>query len=446
MPKTASILNDGRVTTMKTISIHPPKNPTKAELAMPGSKSFTARALIAAALAEGESILSGASKSEDSAVLIEALRQLGVDISRQNSTVTVVGRGIEFKPFHGTIGVNDSGTAMRFLASLAALVPGQVTLDGSERMRERPIGELVDALRSLGASIEYSSKQGFPPLVIRGGAIRGGRASLSGRVSSQYISALLFILPFLGEDAAIEVKGRQVSPSYIDMTLDALKGFGVLIKNEDYGRYTIDSRKARYAPARYHIEGDASGASYFWAIAALTGSTVRVTNINPISSQGDVRFPNLLGKMGCRVTKNNNEQWIEVTGPQTLKPITADMTSMPDTAQTLAVVASFAHGASTLNGLSNLQIKETERLTALKNELEKMGIASQAGPDSLTIHGGYPRGAPIAAYGDHRMVMSFAVAGSIIEGISIEEPDVVQKSFPDFWQKLNEIGVLTREI
>lgn len=431
---------------MEAFEVHPLTKQITAELAMPGSKSFTARALIMAALAEGESILSGVSKSEDSAVLAGVLQQLGVDISQQNSTLTVVGRGIEFKPFHGTIGVNDSGTAMRFITSFAALVPGQVTLDGSERMRERPIGELVDALRSLGADIEYFSKQGFPPLVVRGGTIRGGCASLSGRVSSQYISALLFILPFLDKDTAIEVKGKQVSPSYIDMTLDALKSFGVLIKNEDYGRYTMDSRKTRYTTARYHIEGDASGASYFWAIAALTGSTVRVTNIKPLSSQGDVRFPDLLEKMGCRVTKNNTEQWIEVTGPQILKPITADMASMPDTAQTLAVVASFARGASTLNGLSNLQIKETERLTALKSELEKMGITSQVGSDSLTIHGGCPRGTPIATYGDHRMAMSFAVAGSVIEGISIEEPGVVQKSFPDFWQKLNEIGVLTRGI
>lgn len=431
---------------MKTIAIHPLKKPVQAEIAMPGSKSFTARALIMAALAGGESTLSGASKSDDSAVLARALKQLGVEISQHNDRITVSGAGGRFKAFRGTIDVKDAGTAMRFLTALATLVPGEITLDGSGRMRERPIGELVNALRSFGADIEYIMEQGFPPLQIRGGAMRGGRVSLSGEISSQYVTALLLIAPLLGEGMTVDIQGRQVSPSYIDMTISTLKSFGVTVKNENYRRYTIASEINGYAPARYQIEGDASGASYLWAIAALTGSTVRVKNINPSSSQGDARFPDLLETIGCRVRKNSEERWIEVTGPETLKSITADMASMPDTVQTLAVVASFAEGVSTLTGLSNLEIKETRRLTALKNELQKMGIHSEIGADFITIRGGIPHGAPIATYGDHRMAMSFAATGSKTEGVSIEEPDVVQKSFPDFWQALEALGLLIRRI
>lgn len=427
---------------MKAFQIHPLKKFITAELSMPGSKSFTARALVAAALADGESILSGVSNSEDSAVLMRALKELGVEVSQQNDSMIVKGTGGKFKAFRGTINVRDAGTAMRFLTAVAALVPGEIILDGSERMRERPIGELVDALRSLGADIDYCAKEGFPPLKVRGSTIEGGHVALSGEISSQYITALLLIAPLLHKGMVLDVKGQQVSPSYIDMTLGTLKSFGVAIQNENYKRYAIAKETNGYTPARYHVEGDASGASYFWAIAALTKSTIRVKNIDPLSSQGDVRFPDLLEIMGCRVIRNVGERWIEVSGVDELQAITADMASMPDTAQTLAVVASFARGTSTLSGLSTLQIKETKRLTALKNELEKMGISSEVGADFITIHGGHPQGATIATYGDHRMAMSFAVAGGAIEGVQIEDPDIVRKSFPDFWRAIEILGLV----
>jgi 3-phosphoshikimate 1-carboxyvinyltransferase len=393
------------------------------------------------ALAEGESTLSGASESEDSFALLYALKQLGVSVTSDGDTLKIKGTGGHFTPFRGIIDVKDAGTAMRFLTALCALVPGQITLDGSARMRQRPIGELVEALRSLGTRIDYGMRQGLPPITIHGGTLRGGRVSLHGDVSSQYITALLLIAPVLEEDLIVDVITPQVSSSYIDMTLDGLNSFGVRVKHASYQTYTLNEHAGRYAPTHYRIEGDASGASYFWAIAALTGSTIRVRNIHPSSSQGDVRFPDLLASMGCNVEKNTEEQWIEVTGAPSLRAITADMTATPDTAQTLAVVASFAQGASLLTGLSSLQIKETKRLTALQRELSKMGIQSAIGNDFIKIYGGRPMGSPIATYGDHRMAMSFAVAGTKIPNIRIEYPDVVKKSFPHFWDQLAGLGI-----
>jgi len=412
---------------------------------MPGSKSFTNRALVMAALAKGESILVGASESDDSVAMIRALRQLGVAVEEEKGNIKIQGNGGEFGAFDGTINVGDAGTTMRFLTSLCALVPGEIVLDGSERMRERPIGELVGALRALGADIICFGREGFPPLKILGRKMRGGHVALSGRISSQYITSLLLVAPLLQDGLIIDIEDEQISPSYIDMTIDGLRDFGVEVKNEEYRRYSV-AKGQNYRSCTYAVEGDASGASYLWAIAAITGSTIRVKNINPGSSQGDIKFPDLLMRMGCEVVKNASERWIEVTGARALGGITQDMASMPDTAQTLAVVASFARGATTLTGLSTLQIKETKRLTALNRELEKMGISSEIGDDRITIEGGNPQGALIETYGDHRMAMAFAVAGTRAQGVRIKEAQVVSKSFPEFWEILNRLGVETKEV
>jgi 3-phosphoshikimate 1-carboxyvinyltransferase len=248
------------------------------------------------------------------------------------------------------------------------------------------------------------------------------------------------IAPALRKGLEINATGSQVSKSYIDMTLAVLKEYGIRVENRHYKKYIIKSG-SRYRTGRHKIETDASGASYFFALAGLTGSTVRVKNLRPDSSQGDIKFADLLGKMGCRVKKNKKEGWIEVAGSKILKSITCNMENMPDTAQTLAVVAAFARGTTKITGLSTLKNKETDRLKAMKNELAKMGIKSEITSHSITIYGGRPCGAKIDTYNDHRMAMAFAAAGTRIPGMVIKEPAVVSKSFPEFWKMLKSLGV-----
>lgn len=410
---------------------------------IPGSKSFTNRALVMASLCEGQSKISGFSESEDSRVLIEALRKLGVEIIESENEIVVRGAGGKFREFNGEVNLGMAGTSMRFFTSVACLVRGKIVLRGEGRMLERPIADLVEPLRKLGAEIKYLGKEGCPPIEVTG-IIKGGKVAMKGTVSSQYFTSLLLIAPVLDGGLEIEVQGEQVSKSYVDMTIAGLKSFTVKVENDNYKRYTVKP-EAQYQATDYIIEGDASGASYFWAIAAVTGSRIRVKNIDPNSLQGDAKFPDLLGKMGCKVRKNTREKWIEVEGPDTLQAITVDMESMPDTAQTLAVIVSFAKGKTKITGLANLKEKETDRLAALRTELEKMGIKTEVGDDYIVIEGGEPKGAEIETYNDHRMAMAFAVAGTRTPGVKILNPGVVKKSFPGFWEKLESVGVKLRQ-
>lgn len=425
---------------MKKIEIIPPKELKNNEIAIPGSKSYTNRALVMAALGIGKSIIKGYSEGDDSKALIQALEKLGIKIEKSDDGIMVHGNGGKFSQFKGKIDVGAAGTTMRFLTSLCCLAPGEIILDGSERMRERPIEELVEALKSLGANIEYLEKGGFPPLKIKGGNIKGGEISMNGSVSSQYFTSLFLIAPCLEDSLKIKVKGEQISKSYIDMTINGLKSFGVEVLNNNYKEYVVNSRE-KYKSIEYQVEGDASGASYFFGIAAVTRLNIRVSNINPNSNQGDIVFVNLLEEMGCKVIKNEKENWIEVKGPEKLKSIECNMELMPDVAQTLAVVASFAEGKTKIMGLSTLKIKETDRIQALKNELDKMGIRVEADNDFIVIYGGNPKGVEIETYRDHRMAMAFSIAGCRISGVKILDPGVVSKSFPDFWEKLKELGV-----
>lgn len=424
---------------MDKIEIIPARQPVEASVTIPGSKSFTNRALVMASLAEGQSKIIGGSKSEDSDVLIKALRDIGVKVAESQNELVVQGTGGSFKEFNGEINLGMAGTSMRFFTSVACLVPGKIVLQGEGSMLERPIAGLVEALRELGAEIKYLGKQGTPPIEVSG-AIKGGRVSIEGNVSSQYFTSLLLIAPVLKEGVNIEVLGEQVSKPYVDMTIAVLKAFGVTVENGNYKRYVVKPEEA-YKAADYVVEGDASGASYFWATGAVTGSRIKVSNINPESSQGDVRFPDLLERMGCEITRNTQERWIEVEGPEKLKAIEVNMESMPDTAQTLAVVASFAHGTTKITGLSTLKKKETDRLAALQNELAKMGIKAEVGDGYIIVEGGSPKPAEIETYNDHRMAMAFAVAGTRIAGVAILNPQVVKKSFPGFWEKLKGLGV-----
>ena len=427
---------------METLEIFPLQKKISGEIEIPGSKSFTSRALVMAALSRGESCIVGYSDSNDSEILIKALKKVGVKIIKTKKQIIIQGNGGIFKEFNGAINLGMAGTAMRFFTAMACLIPGKIVLDGNERMRQRPMAELVNGLRELGAEIRYLEKQGCPPLKITKPIRRGGVVAINGGVSSQYFTALLLIAPVLESGLAIKVIGQQVSKSYIDMTMSSLKDFGVKVKNENYQKYLV-SPQERYQATKYVIEGDASGASYFWAMAAISQSKIKVKNINPASSQGDVKFADLLKRMGCKVVKNKKEKWIEVEGTGELKGISANMEQMPDTAQTLAIVASFAKGKTKIAGLSTLKDKETNRLLALQRELAKMNIQTKIGSDYIIIEGGKPKGAEIETYNDHRMAMAFAAAGVKIPGVIIKNPEVVAKSFPEFWNKLNSLGIKT---
>jgi 3-phosphoshikimate 1-carboxyvinyltransferase len=420
--------------------IIPLRHPVQARTTVPGSKSITNRAMVAAALADGVTTLHGASDANDSLIMAGLLHTLGTEIETIGNRLAIKGNCGKFKPFSGTLNAHDAGTVMRFLCALCCMVPGEIIFEGSDRMQQRPIGGLTEALRHLGAEITYLKKEGFPPLKINGGKIKGGKTRLNASQSSQFVSALLMIAPLLEGSSEIICDGEIASPPYIKMTLSVLESFGIIIRDISKGHYLIEGN-SHYAPAEYFVEGDASSASYLFAVAALTGSTVEVTNLPPLSLQSDSAFAGLLAGMGCRVSKDKT---ITVTGCDTLKPITADLSAMPDIAQTLAVVAAFAEGESILTGLKTLQFKETERITALKNELGKMGIACEATADSLRIKGGKPAGAQIQTYGDHRMAMAFAVAGTKIPGVFIQDPGVVKKSFPRFWNVLSEMGITVK--
>ncbi len=418
-------------------NINPLTKPIEVKVKVPGSKSFTNRALVVAALANGVTTLSGVADANDSRLLIKLLDRLGVEIVEHDSVIEVRGNGGKFDEFNGVLNVEDAGTVMRFMTALCCLVPGEITLEGSERMNQRPIKELVNGLTRLGAEITYTLTDGFPPIKITGGTIIGGPVRINGSISSQFISALLMIAPLLSRDIEMNIEGEQVSEPYIDMTISVIKEFGLAVEKSP--KYYSISANQEYKACKYEVEGDASSASYLFAIAVLSQSKVEVTNVTGKSLQSDMRFVDILQQMGCTVSKSKSS--ITVTGPKVLKAVEVNMQDMPDTAQTLAVLAAFAQGETIIKGLKTLQHKETKRITALETELTKMGVECKAGADFIKIKGGNPKGAFINTYNDHRMAMAFAVAGVILSGMSIESPQVVKKSFPAFWTTLQSMGI-----
>ena len=414
---------------MKTVEIKPLDH-LEAMISLPGSKSYTHRALIAAALAAGESVLTNALKAEDTELTAKALAALGAEIDWQGTTVKVAGTGGRLQPVAEPIHLGNSGTSMRFLTAVATLGPGTYRLTGSPRLCRRPMGELLAALRTLGGRVRAEEGNECPPVVVTGGLLRGGKATLSGQISSQYLSALLLVGPLTAQGVEIEITGNLVSRPYVDITLEVLKEFGISHYREEYQRFFVPGGQ-RYRSRLYDIEADASSASYFWAAAALTGGRVTVTNLNLESCQGDIDFLAVLARLGCRLTSAPEGLTVE-GGP--LKGIEMDMATMPDLVPTLAVLAAFAEGETIINGVAHLRHKESNRLAAVATELRKMGITAEETPDGLRIVGGTPHGAEIDTYGDHRLAMSFAVAGLKTEGVVIRDPDCVAKSFPDFWE------------
>lgn len=426
---------------MGEIKILPLSAPVSHQLVVPGSKSYTNRSLILAALTRNPVKILNPLFSNDTEAMINCLKTLGIDVEVGPDYINVLGNVGDVRDGNYQLNAHLSGTTVRFILALSCLVPGIKIIRGESGLNKRPIQELVHGLQGLGAQIDYLDQVGFPPLKVSSTKLSSGVITLKGDISSQYFSAILMIAPQMGE-VTIRVKNEQISQPYIDMTIDTMCEFGVKVINQNYKKYIVPANQ-RYSKREYSVEGDYSSAGYFFAMAALTKSTITVKNLNPNSKQADLRFVKILEKMGNQVTYGKNEVTIKGTA---IKPIRVDMEDCPDQVQTLAVLCSFAKGVTKITGVRSLRVKETERVKALQNELKKMGIKTSSTKDSLTVYGGDPKSAHIDTYGDHRMAMSFAVAGTKLPGMVINNPQVVSKTFPQFWEKLTSIGVEIKNV
>ncbi|HVW39067.1 MAG TPA: 3-phosphoshikimate 1-carboxyvinyltransferase, partial [Pirellulales bacterium] len=411
--------------------------PVRGAIQPPGSKSITNRALACAALAEGVSMLTGALDSEDTQVMIAALHQLGIAIEADlpSATLRVEGCGGGIPSTGGELYVANSGTTIRFLAALVALGRGEFRLDGTPRMRERPIGDLVEALRQLGADAESEGPNGCPPVVIRAHGLPGGPAKVRGDVSSQFLSGLLMAAPYAERPVELSVAGTLVSQPYVRMTLAVMSAFGVEVPADDLSHFRLPAG-VKYRGRNYAIEPDASAASYFFAAAAITGGEVTVEGLSRESLQGDVAFVEVLEKMGCRVTWGRDR--ITVAGGS-LKGVDVDMNAISDTVQTLGAVAIFANGPTTVRGVGHIRHKETDRIGALATELRKLGATVDERSDGLKITPAALHGAAIDTYQDHRMAMSLALVGLRIGGVVIRDPGCTAKTYPRFFEDLERL-------
>jgi 3-phosphoshikimate 1-carboxyvinyltransferase len=403
------------------------------EVSIPGSKSLTHRALIAAGLARGRSLLQGTLVCEDTLYTERALSAMGVGIERDHDKLAV--DGVSGRPTpegsNKEIFLGNSGTSMRLLMSVAALCTTDVILTGSPRMLDRPVGELVTALGQVGVRASYLEKLGCPPVVIHARGMAGGRATLSGGESSQYLSSLLLAAPFARKDLEVEVYGPLVSRPYVDLTIEVMEAFGVRIARDGYRLFHVDAGQT-YRSRDYIVAGDASNASYFWAAAAVVGGRVATQNIHPFTGrQGDLKFLDVLEQMGCRIERNEDN--VLVTGGD-LTGIEMDMGAMPDMVPTLAAIGLFAKGKTIIRNIAHLRHKESDRIGAVRLEWTRLGAKVEELEDGLIIHGDAPlTGCLLDPHDDHRLAMSMAVIGLKVEGVTVQNEQCVGKSFPGFW-------------
>ena len=406
-----------------------PEKIKNSTVTVPGSKSYTHRFLIAAALADGISTIYNGLKSEDTLHTLAALRMMGIKIDIDHDRFVVQGGKGSFKRCHDPVYVGNSGTSMRLLTALASIGQGRYTFTGTDRMGERPIQDLLDGLRQIGIKANSVNSNGCPPVEIEGGEINGGAIDLKCGISSQFLSALLLIAPCSLKGIEINVVEGPVSRPYIDMTLQVMKALGIKVGRNDYDFFKVDGGQT-YQAGSYAVEPDCSQAGYFWAAAAISGAEVKVKGITKRSYQGDIRFTEVLETMGCGIFVEKDG--ITVAG-KPLSATTVDMADMPDMVPTLAVVAAFAKGTTVIKNVAHLKAKESDRLGSVVKELAKIGIEASCSDTGMVIKGGKPRGAEIDTYGDHRMAMSFALAGLKTPGVKIKDERCVEKSFPDFW-------------
>jgi 3-phosphoshikimate 1-carboxyvinyltransferase len=415
------------------------RGPLDGRVSVPGSKSITNRALLLAALADGESHLSGGLESDDTVVMRAALDAMGIPVEVSDERWIVRGRGGRFKVPDHPLDCGNSGTTVRFLTAALTLAPGPIVVDGNARMRERPISDLVAALRELGAELTVEGKDHCPPVRVHGGGLPGGPAQIDASRSSQYVSAVAQVAPYAERDIELSFKeGVVVSRPYIDLTLDVMRAFGAEADWRGEEKLWIKAGQ-RYHAREYAIEPDASSAAYPFCAAAIAGGSVTVSGIPAESLQADFKILDLLERMGCRVSRRSDG--VKVTGPTDgLKSLgKIDMNDFPDAVLAYAVVALYADHPTTNTNVANLRIKQTDRLAALETELRKLGARATAGPDSLHIEPGPMRGATIETYDDHRMAMSLALAGLRIPGVTILDPSCVTKTWPTYFDAFADL-------
>ena len=418
-----------------------PVHHVEGEIKLPGSKSLSNRLLLISALAHGTTEVHNLLDSDDTRHMVAALRTLGVSLefSLDRTACLIEGLGGPFAPQETSLFLGNAGTAIRPLFAALCLGRGVYTLTGEPRMLERPIADLADSLRQMGANIEFLGEEGYPPLRIRADGLTGGKVSVRGDVSSQYLTALLLASPLTQREMVIEVEGELVSKPYIDMTMDVMARFGVPVENQDHRFFRVPAGEGYQSPGRALVEGDASSATYFLSAAAIRGGTVRVNGVGADSVQGDVQHAEILEEMGATVRRGPD--WIEVTGGE-LQGVDVDLNHMPDAAMTIATTALFAQGTTVIRNIYNWRVKETDRLVAMATELRKVGAEVVEGRDYLEITPPteiVP--ATIDTYDDHRMAMSFSLAALGTSEITINDPSCVSKTFPDYFEQLSSITV-----
>jgi len=425
---------------MNTLTLKP-IHKINGEINLPGSKSLSNRALLLAALAEGTTTITNLLESDDTRHMLNALKQLGIEytLSNDKTECTIIGNaGAISCAEPQELFLGNAGTAMRPLCAALCLGKGKYTLTGEPRMKERPIGHLVDALRQAGATINYLENDGYPPLSIEAHGLEGGNVSIDGAISSQFLTALLMAAPMAKNDMRITIVGELVSKPYIDITLNIMKDFGVEVVNDEYKIFTIKSGQSYKAVEHFMVEGDASSASYFLAAAAIKGGTVKVTGIGKNSIQGDIAFVDVLEQMGARIEWG--ETYVSVTR-DTLHAIDMDFNHIPDAAMTIATMALFVEGTTTLRNIYNWRVKETDRLYAMATELRKVGAEVEEGEDYLKITPPKVlKHAAIDTYDDHRMAMCFSLLALDEASVTINEPECTAKTFPTYFDILKSIS------
>ena len=420
---------------MDTIEIKPVSRSVVGRITPPGSKSITNRALIIAALAQGKSQLSGALESDDTRVMLNSLDHLGIDCSSdEQGMLSISGCAGKIPAREAELWLENSGTSIRFLTAFCSLGSGQFDLNGNTRMRQRPIVDLVNALRELQVDVSCVEDTDCPPLRINSAGLPGGTVHVAGGLSSQYLSALLMVAPYARESMEIIVDGELVSKPYIELTMRVMQSFGVEVQTQNLQSFQIDPQV--YSPLKYAIEPDASAASYFFAAAAITGGTVTIDHLHRDALQGDIKFVDALEQMGCQVQWDENS--VTVTGGE-LRGIDIDMNAISDTAQTLAAVAVFAQGPTRVRNVEHMRIKETDRVAAVVTELKRLGIETEEHADGYTIHPGPVTPACVETYDDHRMAMSFSLIGLRVPGIVISDPGCTAKTYPNYFEDLAKL-------
>ncbi|WP_375469124.1 3-phosphoshikimate 1-carboxyvinyltransferase [uncultured Nostoc sp.] len=419
---------------MDTIAIPALNRPVDATVEIPGSKSLTNRALLVAALAQGDSILENALFSEDSKYFAKCLEQLGIPITLNphQAQIQVAGRGGDIPAKQADLFVGLAGTAARFISALVALGNGEYRLDGVPRMRERPMGDMLTVLQTGGATVKFEGNSGFMPYTVYSRQFAGGNFQLKANQTSQQLSALLMIAPYAQQDTSIEVEGTLVSQSYVKMTCRLMADFGVEVIQFSDNQFQIKAGQ-RYQARHYTVEPDASNASYFFAAAAVTGGRVRVKHLTKQSCQGDILWLNVLEQMGCQI--KDSDDYTEVTGPKQLQGIDIDMNDISDLVQTLGAIAPFASSPVTIRNVEHIRYKETDRIRAVVTELRRLGVEVEEFADRLKIEPGPITPAAIETYHDHRMAMAFAVTGLKVPGIVIKDPGCTAKTFPDYFTR-----------